>query len=102
FDLITDYNLRKKLVNTYELLESTEINERVTEEYIHDFINPYFFNKVRFSTNYPIDPTDFITDHRFENIAIAYSNLMTNQIIDYEGVLEELQDLEKSLDSIEE
>ncbi|WKN46244.1 hypothetical protein [Tunicatimonas pelagia] len=101
FDLIKNYTLRKQLVDTYESMEGTEITERATEEYIRNFISPYFFNKVRYSTNYPIDPEDFITDHRFENIAIAYSNLMTNQIIRYEGVLEKLQDLEKSLDSIE-
>ncbi|MGD1890671.1 MAG: hypothetical protein ACFB15_08755 [Cyclobacteriaceae bacterium] len=101
FELIRDYTLRKKLINTYKLLENTGINERVTEDYIHDFINPYFFNKVRFSTNYPIDPADFITDHRFENIAVAYSNLMTNQIIEYESVLEKLYNLQQSLDNTE-
>ncbi|MGB3586197.1 MAG: hypothetical protein WBA23_06635 [Tunicatimonas sp.] len=100
FDLIRDYTLRKKLVNTYKSLEESKSREQATEEYIRNFISPYFFNKVRYSTNYPIDTTDFSTDHRFENIAVAYSNLMTNQIIEYESVLEKLQDLEKSLSEI--
>ncbi|MEM8965781.1 MAG: hypothetical protein AAGE93_05150 [Bacteroidota bacterium] len=101
FNLIKDYALRKELVNTYESLKGTATSEQNTQEYIRDFIDPYFFNKVRYSTNYPIDPTDFITDHRFENIAIAYSNLMNQQIDDYNSVLDKLQTLEQSLDDTE-
>ncbi|GAA0871317.1 hypothetical protein GCM10009117_04630 [Gangjinia marincola] len=97
-DLIEDFELRKQLVKTYESLERLDRTEELFNDFIKEYVTPYFFNKVRYTTLYPVDEIDFITDHRLENIITAYYGYLESQIKQNVYTLKELKTLDRLLE----
>ncbi len=99
FELIKNYQLRKKIIIAYESLQNLKEQEVVLRDYVKNLIRPYFFEKIRYRDFYPVDDASFVSDHRFENMIIGYGILLKKQTRAYKDVMSKLQNLKEGLES---
>lgn len=87
FDLIRDLELRKKLISTYNSYKTTDKLETILNDYVNDYLTPFFMKNFRFSNFSSLD-SDFFSDPLFENIIFGYDALLFQQIGGYESNIE--------------
>ncbi|MCK8521639.1 hypothetical protein M0D21_08665 [Aquimarina sp. D1M17] len=97
FELIKNYELKRKIITAYESLVHLKEQELVLNDYVKNITRPYFFEKIRYRDFYPVDDEGLIRDHRFENIIIGYGLIMRNQIQGYDSVMVNLLNLKDEL-----
>ncbi len=96
FDLLKDIELRKKLIDVYNVYKTTTQLESLLSDYVNQYVTPYFFENIRFSDFSSIHD-DFTKDPAFENIVIGYSVLLNQLISGYEENLKKLKLLNEKL-----
>lgn len=96
FDLITDINLRKNIISTYNSFKTTTKLEVLLETYVNEFLTPFLLENLRFSDFSSIN-SDFIKNPIFENIVLGYDALLIQEINGYEKNLERLKQLNENL-----
>ncbi len=96
FKLIKDIELRKQIINTYNLYNVTLKLEYLLSDYVNKYVTPFFFENVRFSDFSSIH-SDFIKEPLFENIVFGYEILLSQQIKGYQDNLDEVKLLNEKL-----
>lgn len=92
FDLITDMELRKNLIITYDSFKTTSRLEKVLEDYVDKYLTPFLLQNYRLNDLSPIN-SENLQEPVFENIVIGYEALLQQKINGYEATLERLQSL---------
>jgi hypothetical protein len=96
FELISNFEYREKLIDTYNFYQTTSQLEGILSDYVNQYITPFFFENVRFS-DFTSLKENFIKKSEFENIVIGYDALLTQKIKGYEVNLEKLKELNQLL-----
>ncbi|MFA8434276.1 MAG: DUF6090 family protein [Marinifilaceae bacterium] len=99
FDVITDIELRKNIISTYNSFKTTTTHEILVSEYVNQYITPFFFQNIRFS-DFSSLHTDFTKDPMLENIVFGYDILLSQLISGYKENLEKLNLLNEKLTSV--
>ena len=98
FDLITDIELRKILISTYNSFKTTTKLESLLVDYVNKYLTPFLFENIRFSDFSSLN-SNFIKNPQFENIVLGYEALLYQQINGYKTNLERLNLLNEKLTS---
>ncbi len=96
FKFIKNIELRRKIINTYKSFQRTLKLEEILFDYSNDYLSPFLFENVRYSDFSSID-SDYFKKPFFENIVIAYSILLGQQIRGYQSTLEKIKLLDEEL-----
>jgi len=96
FELISDFEYREKLIDTYNSYQTTSQLEGILSDYVNQYVTPFFFENVRFS-NFTSLKGKFIKNPEFENIVFGYDALLTQKLKGYEVNLEKLKELNQLL-----
>lgn len=96
FELISDFEYREKLIETYNSYKTTSLLEGILSDYVNQYVTPFFFENVRFS-DFSALKENFIKSPKFENIVIGYDALLSQKIQAYEANLLKLKELNKIL-----
>jgi hypothetical protein len=96
FELISNFEYREKLIDTYNSYQTTSQLEGILSDYVNQYITPFFFENVRFS-DFTSLKENFIKKSEFENIVIGYDALLTQKLKGYEVNLEKLKELNQLL-----
>jgi hypothetical protein len=87
FELISDFEYREKLIDTYNYYKTISQLEDLLSDYVNQYVIPFFFENIRFS--------DFSS--RKENFILGYDVLLTQKLKGYEVNLEKLKQLNQLL-----
>ncbi len=96
FELISNFEYREKLIDTYSFYQTTSQLEVILSDYVNQYVTPFFFENVRFS-DFTSLKENFIKKSEFENIVLGYDILLTQKIKGYEVNLEKLKELNQLL-----
>lgn len=96
FELIKNIELRKRIIKTYNAYKNTKQLENLMNDYVNQYVTPYFFEHVRFS-NFSSLGSEFIEDPKFENVVIGYGVLLNQQLQGYQSNLEKVNELNEKL-----
>ena len=96
FELISDFEYREKLIDTYNSYQTTSQLEGILSDYVNQYVTPFFFENVRFS-DFTSLKENFIKNREFENIVLGYDALLTQKLKGYEVNLEKLKELNQLL-----
>jgi hypothetical protein len=96
FELISDFEYREKLIDTYNSYQTTSQLEGILSDYVNQYVTPFFFENVRFS-DFTSLKESFIKNPEFENIVFGYDALLTQKLKGYEVNLEKLKELNQLL-----
>jgi len=96
FELIRNFEYRKKLIDTYNSYQTTSQLEGILSDYVNQYVTPFFFENVKFS-DFSSLKENFIKNPEFENIVIGYDALLTQKLKGYEVNLEKLKELNQLL-----
>ena len=96
FELISNFEYREKLIDTYNSYQTTSQLEGILSDYINQYITPFLFKNVRFS-DFTSLKENFIKNPEFENIVLGYDVLLTQKLKGYEVNLEKLKELNQLL-----
>ncbi|WP_296700591.1 hypothetical protein [Algoriphagus sp.] len=96
FELISGFEYREKLIDTYNSYQTTSQFEDILSEYVNQYVTPFFFENIRFS-DFTFLQNDFIKNPEFENIVIGYDALLAQKLKGYEVTLEKLKRLNELL-----
>ena len=96
FELISDFECRENLIETYNSYQTTSQFEGVLSDYINQHVTPFFFENIRFS-DFSSLKGNFIEKAEFENIVIGYDALLTQKIDGYNANMEKLKKLNQLL-----
>jgi len=96
FELISNFEQRENLIDTYNSYQATAQFEDILSDYVNQYITPFFFENIRFSDFTPLKE-NFIKKSEFENIVIGYDALLTQKLKGYEVNLEKLRNLNQLL-----
>ena len=96
FELISNFEYREKLIDTYNSYQTTSQLEGILSDYINQYITPFLFENVRFS-DFTSLKENFIKNPEFENIVLGYDALLTQKLKGYEVNLEKLKELNQLL-----
>ncbi|NQZ78025.1 MAG: hypothetical protein HRT61_18270 [Ekhidna sp.] len=97
-DIITDFQLRNKIVDLYEQYYKgvNEYDEAIDEQ-VRDFIRPFYVENVRFTSNKTIDD-QFLTMNEFKNIIFGYRYLFVAKEAFYHKTAEQTVQLREELE----
>lgn len=96
FDLISNFEYREKLIDTYNAYQATSQFEGILSDYVNQYVTPFFFENVRFS-DFTSLKENFINKSEFENIVIGYDALLTQKLKGYEVNMKKLKNLNQLL-----
>jgi len=96
FELISNFEYRERLIDTYNSYRTTTQLEGILSDYVNQYITPFFFENVRFS-DFTSLKENFIKKPEFENIVFGYDALLTQKLKGYEVNLEKLKELNQLL-----
>lgn len=96
FELISNFEYREKLIDTYNSYQTTSQLEGILSDYINQYITPFLFENVRFS-DFTSLKENFIKNPEFENIVLGYDALLTQKLKGYKVSLEKLKELNQLL-----
>jgi len=96
FELISNFEYRENLINTYNSYKTTSQLEGILSDYVDQYVTPFLFKNVRFS-DFTSLKENFIKKPEFENIVFGYDALLTQKLKGYEVNIEKLQKLNKLL-----
>jgi hypothetical protein len=98
FELISNFEYREKIIDTYNSYQNTSLLEGILSDYVNQYVTPFFFGNVRFSDFTSLEE-NFIRKPEFENIVIGYDALLTQKLNGYEVNLAKLKELNQLLTS---
>lgn len=96
FELISNFEYREKLIDTYNAYQTTAQLEGILSDYVNQYVTPFFFENVKFSDFTPLKE-DYIKKSEFENIVIGYDALLTQKLNGYAVNMEKLKSLNQIL-----
>jgi hypothetical protein len=96
FELISNFEYREKLIDTYNSYQTTSQLEGILSDYVNQYVTPFFFKNIRFS-DFTSLKENFIKNPEFENIVFGYDALLTQKIKGYKVNLEKLKELNQLL-----
>lgn len=96
FELISNFEYREKIIDTYNSYQTTSQLEGILSDYVNQYVTPFFFENVRFS-DFTSLKENFIKKPEFENIVLGYDALLTQKLKGYEVNLEKLKELNQLL-----
>ena len=96
FELISNFENRENLIDTYNSYQTTSQLEGILSDYVNQYVTPFFFANVRFSDFTSLNE-NFINKSEFENIVIGYDALLTQKLKGYVVNKEKLQKLNQLL-----
>jgi hypothetical protein len=98
FELISNFESRENLIDTYNSYQITSQLENLLSDYVNQYVTPFLFENVRFS-NFSSLNKDFAEEMKFENIVIGYDALLAQKISAYKVNLEKLKNLNLQLNT---
>jgi len=96
FDLITDIELRKNIIATYNGFKNSTKLESLLQEYVNTYLTPFLLHNIQFSDFTSIN-SDYVKDPMFENIVLGYEALLSQQINGYKTNLDKLNQFNNRL-----
>jgi len=96
FELISNFEYREKLIDTYNSYQTTSQLEGILSDYVNQYVTPFLFKNVRFS-DFTSLKENFIKKPEFENIVLGYDALLTQKLKGYEGNIVKLKKLNQLL-----
>ncbi|MBE9469293.1 MAG: hypothetical protein IMY72_13370 [Bacteroidetes bacterium] len=96
FELISNFEFREKLIDTYNSYQTTSQYEDILSDYAKQYVTPFFFDNVRLS-NFTFLKENFVKNPEFENIVIGYDALLTQKLKEYKVNLKKLKELNQLL-----
>ncbi len=99
FELIKDIEIREKLISTYNSFETSLKLEKILNDYLNDYLTPFFFDNVRFSDFSSIN-LNYLKDPKFENIVFGYEILLSQEIRGYQNTLDKIKELNNILEKV--
>lgn len=96
FELISDFEFREQLIDTYNSYQTTAQLENILSDYVNQYVTPFFFENVRFS-DFSSLKENFIKKPEFENIVLGYDALLTQKLKGYKENIEKLKKLNQLL-----
>jgi len=96
FELISNFEFRENLIDTYNSYQTTSQLEGILSDYVNQYITPFFFENIRFS-DFSSIKENFKKKAEFENIIIGYEALLTQKINGYKETTGKLNKLNQLL-----
>lgn len=96
FELISNFEYREKIIDTYNSYQTTSQLEGILTDYVNQYVAPFFFENIRLS-DFTSLKENYIKKSEFENIVIGYDVLLTQKLKGYEVNLEKLKELNQLL-----
>ena len=96
FELISNFEYREKLIDTYNSYQTTSQLESILSDYVNQYVTPFFFENVRFS-DFSSLRENFTKELEFENIVLGYDALLTQKLKGYEVSIVKLRTLNQLL-----
>ena len=96
FELISNFEFREKLIDTYNSYQTTSHLEGILSDYVNQYVTPFFFENIRFS-DFTSLKENFIAKPEFENIVLGYDALLTQKLKGYEENIVKLKKLNQLL-----
>lgn len=96
FELISNFEYRENLVNTYNSYQTTSQLEGILSDYVDQYVTPFFFKNVNFR-NFTSLKENFIKKPKFENIVLGYDALLTQKLNGYQENIMKLKKLNQLL-----
>jgi len=84
-NILTDYDIREKLIEYYQSLEEKKLVEEINMLFINNYILPFVYKNVDF-LNQRIINRNFLTDHNFSNLVYGYYQLLSQLIENYKKI----------------
>ena len=92
FELISSFEYREKIIDTYNSYQTTLQLEGILSDYVNQYVTPFFFENVRFS-DFTSLTENFMINPEFENIVFGYDALLTQKLRGYEENIVKLKKL---------
>ncbi len=96
FELISDIECRESIISTYNRYETTDKLEGLMNNYVVNYVTPFFFENIRFS-DFSSLGENFTEKVALENIVIGYEVMLAQKITGYESNLEQVSILSSLL-----
>jgi len=96
FELISNFEYREKLIETYNSYQTTSQLEVILSDYVNLYVTPFLFKNVRFS-DFTSLKENFVEKPEFENIIIGYDALLNQKLKGYETNIVKLKELNQML-----
>jgi len=95
-NILTNYEIKEKLIQYYQSLEEKKLVEEVNMLYINNYIIPFIHQNADF-LNQRIINKHVLKNHRFTNLIIGYYQLLIQQVDTYKSIYEVNEELELML-----
>ena len=94
-NILTNYEIKEKLIQYYQSLEGKKLIEEMNMLYITNYIIPFIHEHADF-LNQRIINRNVLKNHNFTNLVLGYYQLLTQTIDSYKSIF----DLNKELEQI--
>ncbi|MFC1887229.1 hypothetical protein ACFLYK_00295 [Candidatus Cloacimonadota bacterium] len=91
-DLITDFNLKEKIIKYYLFLETKKDQDKVYNEFLKDYMMPFVLNKMDLINQKLLDDNIY-KEMSFRNMVISYRTLLNQELNNDRIMLEMNEDL---------
>lgn len=95
-EVISNYELRKLIIETYLLYNELVIVEQLTFDFLIDYWMPYSIKQIDIVKNSVVNK-NFIKELEFGNLVGGYKSALSQQLNSYRKVMKKCNDLEASL-----
>jgi len=86
-NLLTDYNIRERLIQYYQSLEDKKLVEEMNMLYMNNYIIPFIHENADFMKGKIIN-RNIIKNHNFTNLVLGYYQLLLQQVDAYKNLSE--------------
>ncbi len=94
--IISDYDLRNKIVEVYNHYSRIEKFDEMYRKYIDDYVIPFMWKNIDMITGKPVN-TNFVKQVEFKNVLTGYLLMLTQQLDGYKKGLEKSKELKEML-----
>jgi hypothetical protein len=92
-NLISEFDIRKKLIQYYQSFEEKKLLEQINMQYLHDYIIPFIHQHVDFLHQKMISQS-ILKNHHFSNLVLGYYQMLIQLIDNYKGIYQLNKELE--------
>ena len=96
FKIISDYELRNKIVEVYNHYSRIEKFDEMYRKYIDDYVIPFMWKNIDMISGKPVN-TNFVKQVEFKNVLTGYLLMLTQQLDGYKSGLEKSKTLKEML-----
>ncbi len=93
-EIISDYDLRNKIVEVYHQYSRIIKFDEMYRKYIDDYVIPFLWKNIDMITGEPVN-TGFVRQVEFKNVLTGYLLMLTQQLDAYKLGLEKSKELKK-------